>query len=279
MSGTASTVRSWLLLEDPGPWGVDALRDARLPDGLGEALRRRSNAAGVRVLLIRRPGRASTGSRAAYAIRSGPEEPWIESLVLDGPEDARRLDLERLGRGESVDGEPVAGPIFLVCTHGRRDPCCAERGRPVAAALAAAFPEATWESSHLGGDRFAGNLLAFPHGFVFGRVEPEAGPGVARAYLDGRLDLDHLRGRTCRPMPVQAAEHLLRVRLGLVGIGDVELERARRSAGELAARFVTRAGRFEVRLFVDAAEPFALTCHSGREEAPPAYRALEIAPL
>jgi hypothetical protein len=102
---------------------------------------------------------------------------------------------------------------------------------------------------------------------------------VARAYLDGRLDLDHLRGRTCRPMPVQAAEHLLRVRLGLVGIGDVELERARRSAGELAARFVTRAGRFEVRLSVDAAEPFALTCHSGREEAPPAYRALEIAPL
>jgi hypothetical protein len=285
MSGTASTVRSWLLLEDPGPWGVDALRDARLPDGLGESLRRRSSAAGVRVLLIRRPGaRALTGSPAgappgAYAIRSGPGEPWIESLPLGRREDAGRIDLERLGRGERVGGEPVAGPIFLVCTHGRRDPCCAERGRPLAAALAAAFPEATWESSHLGGDRFAGNVLVFPHGFVFGRVEPEAGPGVARAYLDGRLDLGRLRGRTCRPMPIQAAEHLLRLRLGLVGIGDVQLERAHRAADELAARFLTPAGRFEVRVAVDVAGPFALTCHSGRDEAPPAYRVLEISPL
>jgi hypothetical protein len=272
MAGTASTVRSWLLLEDPGPWGVEALRDARLPGDLGEALRRRSAAARVRVLLIRRPGGSFSGPPRAFAIRSGPGEPWIESLTLERPEDAAGIDLERLGRGHPTGGARVPGPLFLVCTHGRRDPCCAERGRPLAASLAAAFPGATWESSHLGGDRFAGNVLAFPHGFVFGRVEPDAGPAVASAYVSGRLDLDRLRGRTCRPMAIQAAEHLLRVRLGLDGIGDVRLERATPSAGGLSARFVTSAGRYEVRVAVGAAEPFALTCHSGRDEPPTAYR-------
>ena len=46
-------------------------------------------------------------------------------------------------------------PMLLVCTHGVHDTCCAVRGRPVAAALARRWPEATWECSHVGGDRFA----------------------------------------------------------------------------------------------------------------------------
>ena len=33
IAGTASTVRAFLLVENPGPWGVDALRDSRLPAG------------------------------------------------------------------------------------------------------------------------------------------------------------------------------------------------------------------------------------------------------
>ena len=52
MAGTASTVGSWLLLEDPGPWGRDALLDARLPERLGLELRRRCAAAGLPPLLI-----------------------------------------------------------------------------------------------------------------------------------------------------------------------------------------------------------------------------------
>lgn len=277
MFGTASTVRSWLLLEHPGPWGLVALRDARLPHGLGEELRRRSGPARVRVLLIRRPGRATPGPPAAFAIRSGPGEPWIERVQLERLEDALRIDLERLGRGERPGAEPVEGPLFLVCTHGRRDPCCAERGRPLADALAGPFPDATWESSHLGGDRFAGNLLVFPHGFVFGRVAPADGPAAARAYLDGRLDLERLRGRTCRPMAIQAAEQLLRVRLDLDAIGDVELSGATHSEGEVAARFRTSAGRFEVRVAIAAtADRFTLTCRSAREEPAPTYRAIAV---
>jgi plasmid stability protein len=283
MFGTASTVRSWLLLEHPGPWGRFALPDSRLPDGLGDALRIRAAASGVRVLLIRRPGRSAEGSTGALAIRSGPEEPRIERVDLARLEAALELELERLGRGEPLGvGIPHEGAVFLVCTHGRHDPCCAERGRPVAAALSREFPDETWESSHFGGDRFAGNLVVFPHGFYFGRLRPHESEAVARTYLDGRLDLERLRGRSCRPMPVQAAEHFLREHAGLDRIDDVEPEAATTTPSGARVRFRTSAGRgrFDVHI---AREPDIvarrLTCHSQHEERPPTYRLLAIKPL
>jgi hypothetical protein len=281
MLGTASTVRSWLLLEHPGPWGRFALPDSRLPDGLGDELRMRAASSGVRVLLIRRPGRSVEGSTWAFAIRSGPEDPWIERVELARFEAALDLELDRLGRGEPLGaGIPHEAAVFLVCTHGRHDPCCAERGRPLAVTLSSAFPDETWESSHFGGDRFAGNLVVFPHGFYFGRVRPEESEAVARTYLDGRLDLERLRGRSCRPMPVQAAEHFLREHAGLDRIDDVEPEDAITTPTGARVRFRTRAGRSEVHL---AREPDIaarrLTCHSQHEERPPAYRLLAIKPL
>jgi hypothetical protein len=280
MLGTASTVRNWLLLEHDGPWGAQPLQDGRLPGGVGEHLLGASTAAGVRVLMIRRVDRRSGGSTMCFAIHSGPDEPWIERIELARFENASAIDLDRLGQGRRLGrGELHGGALFLVCTHGRRDPCCAERGRPLADAMSAVFPAETWEASHIGGDRFAGNLLAFPHGIYFGRVEPMDGPAVARAYLEGRLDPAHLRGRSCWPMRVQAAEHFLRERLGLDRIEDVEVRNAAPVADGFAARFRTIAGRFEVRIAQETApDAVRLTCHSRVEEQAPVYRLLSIEP-
>ncbi|MGA9162352.1 MAG: sucrase ferredoxin [Actinomycetota bacterium] len=275
MVGTASTVRSWLLLEDPGPWGRDALRDARLPERIGLELRRRCRAAGVRPLLIRRPAATPPTPRAGvrcFAIRSGPESPWIEGARLGAVADALNLDLVGLGRGVRPGLTPHGSPVFLVCTHGRRDPCCAERGRPLARALGAAFPDETWEGSHIGGDRFAGNLLAFPYGLYLGRVRPDEGADVARTYAAGRVPLEHLRGRSCYPMAVQAAEHTLRAREDLAGLDDLALERTEEREGGSTATFRTPRGRFAVSVVVEASAPAHLTCRSRAEEPAPAYR-------
>jgi len=277
LAGTASTVRSWLLLEHPGPWGRDAPSEARLPEDLGPELRRRCDRARVRPLLIRRsPASTSTSGMACFAIRSGPGTPWIETATLDEIGDALELDLDGLGRGGRPGLEPHDRPLFLVCTHGRRDVCCAERGRPLSAALSASYADETWESSHVGGDRFAGNLLAFPHGLYFGRVRPEEAAGVAASYLEGRLALEHVRGRSCDPMVVQAAEVALREREGLDGIDEVAFERVEPHGDLLRATFATSAGRFDVSVAVEASEPHFLTCQSGRKEAAPAYRIVEI---
>jgi hypothetical protein len=212
MAGTASTVRSFLAVEHPGPWGVDALRDARMPDGIGPELRARAAAGRTKVLLIRRPAgasRLSDGVRvfAAYAHHAAP---WLETTVLDDLHGVHDLDLEALAAGRSLGLTPHTEPVLAVCTHGRHDACCAERGRPVAAGLAEAFPDQTWEASHVGGDRFAANLLVLPHGLYFGRLRADTARGVARLLAAGELDLDHLRGRSGLGTPLQAAEVALR---------------------------------------------------------------------
>jgi hypothetical protein len=278
MLGTASTVRRWLLIEHEGPWGERPLLDARLPGGLGRELARLGRRLGIRVLLIRRPDRDVVGSGNCFLISSGPTEPWIERTALASPADVLHLDLSALSRGERPGLEPHAGPLFAVCTHGRHDPCCAERGRPLAQWLSVARPDETWESTHVGGDRFAANLLAFPHGWYFGRVAPDAGSIVADAYVDGRIDLRHARGRSCFPIDVQAAELFLRIERRLEGLDEVAVAGTRRSGTGVTATFDTASGRFQVRLRRSAARPTRLTCHGAEEREAPAFDLVAIDP-
>jgi hypothetical protein len=237
MAGTASTVRSFLLVEHPGPWGVDALRDARMPEGIGPELRARAAATRTKVLLVRRPKGLSkdTGAVRVFAAYTHHADPWLETTVLDDLHGVHDLDLEALGAGRSLGLTPHTEPVLAVCTHGRHDTCCAERGRPVAAGLARAFPEQTWEASHIGGDRFAANLVVLPHGLYFGRLHADSARGVGRLLAAGELDLDHLRGRSGLGTPLQAAEVALRRytderRLGAVRFISREVDDGRTQA-------------------------------------------------
>ena len=80
----------------------------------------------------------------------------------------------------------------------------------MAARLAQAYPEETWECSHLGGDRFAGTMVLLPHGLYYGWVDDGDAVAVADAYLDGRVVPEFLRGRSSSRHPVQAAQHFAR---------------------------------------------------------------------
>jgi hypothetical protein len=273
LAGTASTVRSFLLVEHPGPWGVDALRDARLPDGLGAHLREESARHRVRVLLVRRPGRrAGDGPVRVFAARVAGAASWLETAALDRLDDVRDLDLAALGGGRSPGLEPQEAPVLAVCTHGRHDACCAERGRPVALALARSrHADAVWECSHIGGDRFAGNLLVLPRGLYYGRVDPDAAIAVADAASEGRVSLDHLRGRSDVSMPVQAAEIHVRRLLGLQGFDDVR-PTAARTEGDLTTVALDagdRVVRVRVHRVLEAAQ--RLTCGALRDNPVPRY--------
>jgi hypothetical protein len=50
---TASRVRDWLLVEQPGPWGTDALLESRFPKAVARELGRRARDRGIRVVLLR----------------------------------------------------------------------------------------------------------------------------------------------------------------------------------------------------------------------------------
>jgi hypothetical protein len=276
LTGTASTVANWILLEHPGPWGPDALRAGRLPAGAGLRLRKLAAALRVRVVLIRRHrGSSLKRDLHCFLAHTGPDRPWLQRLALSELGDLFDLDLSPMAAGEAPKaGVPDAGPLFAVCTHGRRDPCCAERGRPLARALHHEFGDRAWESSHIGGDRFAGNLVCFPQGIYLGRLEPGPGVAAAREYERGHIDLEHYRGRSCYAFAVQAAETLIRRREGLTGLDDLRLIRTEHPAPDVVTATFEGPGRRVLArsVRVSRAEPARpLTCHQTEPVQPPTY--------
>ncbi|AHH96077.1 sucrase ferredoxin [Kutzneria albida] len=222
-AGTAAYMTSWLLVEQPGPWTADALErvcDEVFPAQRMDALR----AAGLRPLLIRRPGRHRRepgAPRTVYLASGLPGGRWLERLEIADLAELAALDLEAVTRGRGGHGTPVAGPLFLACTHGTKDMCCAVLGRPVAAALGENHPGRAWEVSHVGGDRWAGNLLVVPDGYLHGQLSPDEAALVAKSALAGQVQLDQLRGRTSAPTAyAQYAEIAVRRRAGLRGLDE-----------------------------------------------------------
>jgi hypothetical protein len=288
--GSASTVRAYLLVENSGPWGVDALRDARLPEQVKSGLHRRAAQAGVRVLLVRRhrghpppsrasygPSRASYGPSRVFAAYADPRNPWLETTTIAEPEVLLHLDLEALGRGDSPGLTSATEPVFCVCTHGRHDACCAELGRPTAAALTASHPQHTWEVSHIGGDRFAANLLVLPDGLYYGRVSAAAAPALAARHLDGHLDLDLLRGRSGFPFAVQVAEVALRRQLAETRTDAVRLLSFSRSGEDSTATMQVDGTSYDVLVRREPGhEPHLLTCRASRPNPVPAYRVVGV---
>ncbi|MGY1618085.1 sucrase ferredoxin [Geodermatophilus sp. SYSU D00691] len=240
MVATASLAQRWVLVEQPGPWGRDALAQSRFDPAVAPLLARRSRAENVRLLLVRRPGDRLTdsGRRWAYVdSRPGREGLWWSVRSSDA-------DLLEAPWDGSV-GEPARGPVYLVCTHGGHDACCAVRGRPLARSLPAPGPADVWECSHLGGDRFAANVVVLPHGYYYGQV-PGDGAELVAAHAAGRVALPWLRGRAGFAVPAQAAQHLVREERGLLGVDDLR---------PLGVRHLTPAGAEVERFTVTLAGP------------------------
>ena len=278
--GTASRVRGWVLLEQPGPWGREAVLESQLDRDLARALHRAAEAAHLRLLLIRRPGRGASQPQTCFVAHTSRRDRWLERRRLDDPAELLELDMAGVAAGERPGfGEEVGEPVYLVCTNGRHDRCCATYGRPLALTLAERHGDLVWESSHVGGDRFAGNLVCLPSGHYFGRVGPAEADRVLGLHRKGIIDLDHYRGCCIDPPTVQAAEWFARRATGLLGIDDLDLlGRERLEAGVEAVRF-RLAGRGTVLVLLRAGrvdDPRPLTCHSARPESPLRFTLLEL---
>lgn len=261
MYGTASFVKRWLLIEQPGAWGSNALLESRLPAGVAKEIRTRTRRLGIRVILIRRGARLSTGRRQCYFLRTEDCDTYAAHISLDSPSDLLDIDLQPLRDGGDVQGAgPMRHPLFLVCTHGRHDACCSIKGNQVSRIACSLEGSEAWECSHIGGDRFAANLVCFPHGIYYGRVDPGDVADLMSSYSDGRISLEHYRGRCCFSFPVQAAEYFLRRESRVTDVEAVTLLGSETTEAGLSARFAVgdRTARVEVR--VSSVGPERLTC-------------------
>ncbi|WP_149546803.1 sucrase ferredoxin [Streptomyces marokkonensis] len=221
VAGTAATARTWLLLEQPGPWGAKALTSSHLDPALGRALEAAARGTGMRIALIRRAGRHADcrvpAARRVYVAHTVPGNVWLHAATVTDPERLLDLDFAALGRGEpesfgaALGGGPHRGdPLALVCTNGKRDRCCALLGRPLAAELAASGAEGVWEVTHLGGHRFSPTVLVLPYGYAYGRAEAHAVKGVLHGAREGRIVVEGCRGNSAWERPGQAAELAVR---------------------------------------------------------------------
>ena len=202
--------RAWLLVEHPGPWAPEPA-ETPLPAPLDELVPLAA-ALGIRVQMIRRPGRRPASDvRSVFLGWTAGGEPWLRG----GEAAPTELDLKELATGiVPAFGAPVSEPVFLVCAHGRRNACCARFGTPLAAALAARHPGQVFQTTHVGGHRFAANLVILPHGLYYGPVGvPEATAAIA-AYQQGTITPERFRGRAGQPKPTQEAEYARLARTG-----------------------------------------------------------------
>lgn len=222
LAGSAPQARLWVLLEQPGPWGREAVLESHLDSDIARELVAWADPHQVRLGLIRRPGRHAdmhqpTGRRTVLIARSDPGHTWLRVEEVQDPRSLLDVDLAALLATPAL---PAAVPrrALLVCTNSRRDRCCALLGRPMVEQLAATWGDAVWETSHLGGHRFAPTVASLPDGYLYG--------GPTAATLTTRA----CRGRSTLEPSGQAAELAALTHLGLEHpqpLPTVSLERGR----------------------------------------------------
>lgn len=298
MFATAPPAARFLLVEVPGPWGRSAPTDSRLDRYASGRLADAADRAGVRVLLIRRPGRHAEPPgeaprrwalvdtrRSRQAVRWGSwrhEHELLDVDLLDSDVDVD-MDVDRgIRRGPAPGRRPQgtgSGPqqVALVCTQGRHDVCCAVRGRPVALRLGGAVQNwDVWECSHVGGDRFAANILLLPSGELFGGLDPDSAVRTVDTFDAGRLALSFHRGRVGRSPLEQAALHHVAVAAGEDRRDVLRVETVAGTEPVWTVEVVGGGRRWVISLVQRWAEPARLTCSSARPER---ARRLDVAGL
>jgi len=208
--GTAPVAaRAWLLIEHLGPWAHSAVETV-LPDPLAQ-LAAEADRAGIRVQLIRRPLRpgplgqhrpvTGSGAPAMFAAWTADPGPWVRRI-----DRAEGIDLAGLADGTVPAAAREATPLYLVCTHARRDRCCGRLGGPLARELALRYPGRVWETTHLGGHKHAANLALLPHGLYYGPVDLPSALGAIEGYERGEVTAHRYRGRAGHDQAWQQAE-------------------------------------------------------------------------
>lgn len=102
-------------------------------------------------------------------------------------------------------------PFFLICTNGKKDKCCSKFGFPVYKFFESFNSDVNvWECSHVGGDRFAANVVAMPFGIYYGHVAVEDVGHIMVRTLLRKIYKNKFRGLSRRSFYEQAIECHLR---------------------------------------------------------------------
>jgi hypothetical protein len=254
--GTAPRVASWLLVEYPGVWRSEAIRESDLSC---EARDRLTNLGrSCRCLFIRQSHDGKI-PLSCFAVDSKEIAPAMRRHSFSS--------YDEVSLAGSSEGETVAGPVFLVCTHGNHDKCCSKFGLPVYELLRQVAGDRVWQCSHVGGDRFAANIICFPHGVYYGHVNLADVSRIVEAHTRGKIHLQNYRGRCCYTRCDQVAEYFVRAQSGILGLEDLRLT----SSSGMTAQFASAGGFHQVEFREKSGLSQVLTCKSEGSKPVPQY--------
>ncbi|MGP9759210.1 sucrase ferredoxin [Corynebacterium sp. AOP12-C2-36] len=236
LPGTAKTGRLIVAVEYPQGWGKDILDGEALGKELAGEVKRWLKRHHAQLQFIRRPGRSGqTGqpggadTSVVFVADAGATPPTLERLEVTGGVRGL-LDVDLSTPGSVPGATRVDHPLLLVCTHGKRDTCCAVKGRPMAAALADGHGgETVWESSHTKGHRFAPSMILLPHNYSFGGLDVPGASAMLDTAARGEVPVAGNRGRGTFDTHGQVAElavaELLAARGTPARLGELSVEK------------------------------------------------------
>ena len=179
LAGTAPLATGWLLIRSEGAWGPKAVESI-----VSTPVREWATERGYKILLVRQHFSEDPLSGTQYWISHG-----THGLVTGRI--SSFSDIPRV-----ADATP-AGPVFVICTNGARDQCCAVEGislrKSLEAELSSIERHMVWEGTHIGGHRFAPTCLHLPGNLILGRLSVTSALDLIR---HGDIPIAHVRGRS-----------------------------------------------------------------------------------
>ena len=217
---SGGTHQAFIAIEWNQTWGKKAdeeFANLYFPIGTPERSKWDVITSNMRVQLIKQPGtrQGLDGKISVFVAYPTEQNPTLYAFHVD--DYAELLDLN------FKEGTLIESPLYLVCTHSQRDVCCARDGLPLYRALQDEAGDAVWQSSHIGGHRFAATMLCLPSGLYYGRIEQEDAAEIHQQTQQGKMINRLYRGRACYTAYEQAAEYFLRVSTGITALDHFTL--------------------------------------------------------
>jgi hypothetical protein len=222
--GSAPRADVWILLEYTGPWNNKALPQSGLPDTIKAHIDGwMSRLTNPKFQFIKQRDGESTGPYTLFIALTREQRPLLFEFELDDYADILTLDVPALVANPGGYEQYLRkSPIFTVCVNGRRDVSCARYGQPAYNELHRVAGVNGWQTTHMGGHRFAATMACLPSGVVYGRVAPDDVAEIVEHTLNGKIVAANLRGRSYYNGPIQAADYYLRGILGIDTLHGVE---------------------------------------------------------
>lgn len=217
---TAPNVNFWILIEYKDFWEEKAFNNCDIDIEVKNVIR---DLAGQypksRIQLIRNELSSKDHIKLYIAVTKETEKKVYEFRVISY-QDILKIDFERGLSEKTLKSQP----LLLVCTHGSHDKCCGEKGLELFGHLSKHEKDfEVWQTTHLGGHRFAANILILPGGIYYGRINKENYVKIRDSYFDSKLETGFLRGRCFYHPDVQAAEYFFRSELKYSTLNNLHL--------------------------------------------------------